>query len=90
MAVNQRPASDPVMFSGCSRSVQVCSCGLMNTLKVTGVPWVSVNRRVSAGLWESGVRWQRFAGPSASLSDSGGKSGAPNGNDPSCPADGLG
>ncbi len=56
---------------------------------MSGVPWVSESRMVSAGLGESGARWLRLAALSASLSGSGRKSGGLNGNDPSRPDDGL-
>lgn len=56
---------------------------------MSGAPWVSGSRKVSAGLGENGARWLKLAAPSASLSGSGRKSAGLSGNNPSCPAGGL-
>lgn len=56
---------------------------------MNGVPWVSVSHRVSADLEETVAHWLKLSVLSASLCGSGRKNGGLNGNNPSCPADGL-
>lgn len=79
----------PVMSCGCSRFVPACFCGLTSSRKVSGVPWASGIRRVSAGLEASVAHWPRHAALTASLSGSDRKRGGRNGSGPSCPVDGL-
>lgn len=89
MAAYKQARVAHVMFCGCSRSAPVCSCGLKNNQKVSGVPGVNEIRKVSAALSESAAHWLTLAALLACLSGNGKTSGGPGGNDPSCPACGL-